>query len=95
LRHKKQTTYENKSCASNPVSKAKILIFEMLYRKFDGIAKKKGIIFEDSNLCQKKKVFITYISFSILHFLRKGKNQLRTYFSYNYLYVVISAGSIL
>jgi hypothetical protein len=73
LRHKNETKNENKSCASNPVSNAKILIFQMLYRKFDGITKKKDIIFKVSNFCKKKNCIHNLYKFSGFAFFGKRK----------------------
>ena len=71
LRHQNETTNANRSCASDPVSNAKILIFHVV-SKFDGKTEKKGIIFK-FRIFAAKKVFITYISFQVLLFFVKGK----------------------
>ena len=83
LRHQNETTNANRSCASDPVSNAKILNFHAV-SKFDGKTKKKGIIFK-FRIFAAKKSFHNLYKFSGFAFFCKRKNHLKTYFSYNYL----------
>ena len=73
LRHQNETTNANRSCASDPVSNAKILIFHVLYRKFDRKPKKKGIIFKFRIFAAKKISFHNLYKFSGFAFFGKRK----------------------